>query len=65
MAMDLPAVLVGSMLVGGGAGYLVDRWLNSWPWGTLLLGGVGFGAGLWTVVRSLTQTDGHERTGRS
>jgi F0F1-type ATP synthase assembly protein I len=63
LAMDLPAVLVGSMLAGGGVGYLVDEALHSWPWGTLTLGGLGFAGGLWAVVRSLTQTDGSEDAG--
>lgn len=34
--------LIGAILVLGGAGYAVDRWLGTWPWGLVvgLLGGV-------------------------
>lgn len=32
-------------------GYLVDRWLNSSPWGFIIGAGVGFAVGLRAMIR--------------
>jgi F0F1-type ATP synthase assembly protein I len=53
-ALDLPFVLVGSMLIGAGLGYFLDRRLHSSPVFTLVLGGLGFAGGIYEVVRRLT-----------
>ncbi|MEO6437209.1 MAG: AtpZ/AtpI family protein [Tepidisphaeraceae bacterium] len=34
-----------------GIGYLIDRWLNSSPWGLLIGAGLGFAIGLRAMVR--------------
>jgi ATP synthase protein I len=52
-AMQLPVVLVGSVLIGGGFGWLLDRWLHTDPVFMLVVGFIGFGAGVWDVLRSL------------
>ena len=46
MALELPFVLAGETVVGGFLGYLLDRWLHTKPWLMLLLGALGFAAGL-------------------
>lgn len=51
MAMELPFVLVGAIVVGGFLGYLLDSWLHTKPILLLVLGGVGFFAGVRDVLR--------------
>ncbi len=46
LAMELPFVLVAAVIVGGLMGYLLDRWLHTRMVFTLLLGGIGFFAGI-------------------
>jgi F0F1-type ATP synthase assembly protein I len=53
--MDLPFVLVGAVVVGAGAGYLLDDWLSTSPALTLIFGALGFAAGIYEVVRRLTR----------
>lgn len=60
-AMDLPFVLVGAVVIGAGGGYFLDGRLGTSPVLTLLLGALGFAAGMFEVVRRLTtkrKTDG-------
>jgi len=53
IAMELPFTLVGAILLAGGAGYLLDRWLHTKPLVMLILGGLGFVAGIREVIRRL------------
>jgi Uncharacterized protein conserved in bacteria len=53
MAMELPFTLVGAILLAGGAGYLLDRWLNTKPIFMIILGALGFIAGVREVIRRL------------
>jgi len=50
-ATELPFVLVIAMLVGGGLGYLLDRWLHTRPWMMIVFGVIGFGTGIRDVLR--------------
>ena len=52
--MDLPFVLVGSVVIGAGVGYVVDKHFGTSPVLTLLLGLLGFGGGMFEVIRRLT-----------
>lgn len=51
--MELPFVLVAAVVVGGFLGYLLDHWLHTKPVFLLILGGVGFFAGVRDVLRRL------------
>ena len=53
LAMELPFTLVGAVLFAGGLGYLLDRWLHTGPWLMMVLGGLGFVAGIREVIRRL------------
>ena len=53
LAMELPFVLVGAIVVGGGLGYLLDRWLHTKLIFMLVFGGLGFFAGLREILRRL------------
>jgi F0F1-type ATP synthase assembly protein I len=53
-AMDLPFVLVGAVIVGAGIGYFLDKHFATSPLFTLILGGAGFAAGIYEVIRRLT-----------
>jgi len=43
------------MLVGGGFGYLLDRWLHTGPWMMIVFGVIGFGTGIRDVLRRITK----------
>jgi F0F1-type ATP synthase assembly protein I len=53
LAFELPFTIVGAVLLGGLLGYFLDHWLHTKIVFTLLLGGVGFFAGLKDVLRRL------------
>ena len=47
--MDLPFVLVGSVVIAAGLGYLLDKHFNTSPIFTLVLGALGFAGGMYRV----------------
>jgi ATP synthase protein I len=55
-AMELPFVLVGTVLLGGVLGYFLDRWLHTKPFLMLVFGGLGFFAGVRELLRRLPGT---------
>jgi ATP synthase protein I len=55
MALELPFVLVSAIVVGGLFGYFLDRWLHTKPIFLLILGGVGFYAGVRDVLRRVSR----------
>ncbi len=67
IAMELPFTLVGAIVFGGAVGYFLDRWLHTKVAFTLVLGGLGFFAGVREVVRRLpgsgTGKDDGSKTG--
>ena len=63
IAMELPFVLVAAVVVGGLLGYLLDHWLHTKPVFLLVLGGIGFYAGVRDVLRRLAGSgDGIKRS---
>jgi ATP synthase protein I len=54
LAMELPFVLVGAIFVGGLFGYFLDRWLHTKPIFMLVLGALGFFAGVRDVLRRVS-----------
>ncbi len=63
LAMELPFVLILSVLMGGGIGYLLDRWLHSEPAMMLIGGLIGAGLGVWDIIRRLSRADKKARSG--
>lgn len=55
MALELPFVLVSAIVIGGLFGYLLDRWLHTKPLFLLILGGMGFYAGVRDVLRRVNR----------
>jgi F0F1-type ATP synthase assembly protein I len=53
LALELPFTIVGAVVLGGLLGFFFDHWLHTKVVFTLLLGGVGFAAGLKEVLRRL------------
>ena len=53
LAIELPFTIVGAVLLGGLLGYFLDHWLHTKAIFTLILGGIGFAAGLKEVLRRL------------
>jgi ATP synthase protein I len=49
--MELPFIPVAAVIVGGGLGYLLDKKFGTPPLLSLLLGFIGFAAGLREVIR--------------
>ncbi len=54
-AMELPFVLLGSVLAGGLLGYAVDYGLHTRPFGLLIGGALGFAAGIRELLRRLSK----------
>jgi len=53
----LSSELVAGVVVGAGLGLLTDHWLKTAPWGLIVLGMLGFAAGVLNVVRSVTSNN--------
>ncbi len=51
MAMELPFVLVGAVLLGGVLGFFLDRWFHTKPYLMLVFGALGFFGGARDVIR--------------
>jgi len=56
MAMELPFVLLASIVAGGLLGYGLDYWLHSRPICMLIGGGLGFVAGIRDLLRRLSKS---------
>jgi F0F1-type ATP synthase assembly protein I len=65
LATELPFILAGGALAGGFFGYLLDRWWHTKPLMMIVLGAVGFFAGLRDVLRRLQKddSDAHSKPG--
>jgi F0F1-type ATP synthase assembly protein I len=53
LALELPFTLVGALAAGAALGYFLDKWFHSRPVFILILGTLGFFAGVREVVRRL------------
>jgi ATP synthase protein I len=53
LAIELPFILVSWVLLSGGIGYLLDHWLHTAPVLMIVLGLLGFGGGVWDVLRRM------------
>jgi ATP synthase protein I len=53
MAMELPFILAGTILLGGVLGFFLDRWLHTKPIFMLVLGAMGFIGGMREILRRL------------
>jgi F0F1-type ATP synthase assembly protein I len=57
LAMELPFILIGGTVIGGGLGWLLDSKFHSSPTLTLVLGGLGFAAGIWDIIKRLLRAE--------
>jgi ATP synthase protein I len=57
VAWNLPFQLIVPPLLGGGIGYLLDRWLHTKPVFLLILGVLGFILGIREVIKSAALLD--------
>jgi F0F1-type ATP synthase assembly protein I len=55
--MELPFVMIGGVVIGGGIGYLIDRSLHSSPIATLVGGLLGFAGGIWEILKRLSREE--------
>jgi ATP synthase protein I len=53
--LRLGTEFVAAIVVGAGAGYLLDQWFHTTPWITLVLLLVGFAAGVLNVSRAAAE----------
>ncbi|HEV7276891.1 MAG TPA: AtpZ/AtpI family protein [Devosiaceae bacterium] len=51
-ALRLGSEFIAAIVVGAGAGFLLDQWLGTGPWLMLVLLLIGFAAGVLNVTRS-------------
>ena len=56
LAMELPFTLAGAIAVGVALGYFLDRWLHTKAVFMIVLGALGFVAGVREVLRRLPGT---------
>ena len=54
LALEIPFTIVGAVLLGGLLGYFLDHWLHTKVVFMLILGGLGFAAGLKDALRRLS-----------
>lgn len=54
-------VLPACLAAGGGLGWLLDRWLGSFPAATAILGLLGFAGGLRQLLREADALEGREK----
>jgi ATP synthase protein I len=54
-AMSFGLRAVSAVVLGGGLGWAIDRWLGTKPFVMLVLMVLGFGAAIWNVWRSMSQ----------
>jgi len=47
--------LVGAIVLLGGGGYLVDRWLSTGPWGVFIGLLLGIAVGFYELIKSTWQ----------
>ena len=57
VAWTLPFALVVPMVIGGVAGFLLDRWLHTKPLFLLVLGLIGLGIGIRDVLKTASLLD--------
>lgn len=53
MAMELPFIIVSAIVVGGLAGFFLDRWLHTRPYLMIVFGFLGFFGGLREMLRRM------------
>lgn len=63
VALEMPLVMAGSVVIGGGIGYLLDRYVGTVPMLTVVGGILGFIAGTWDIIRRLTQAERRQGKG--
>jgi F0F1-type ATP synthase assembly protein I len=51
LAMEIPFTIVGAIVLAGFLGYLVDKWLHTSPWLTIVGGALGFASSLFDIAR--------------
>ena len=54
-ALRLGSEFIAAIVVGAGAGFLLDQWLGTSPWFMLALLMIGFAAGVLNVARSAAE----------
>jgi F0F1-type ATP synthase assembly protein I len=63
LATELPFIIVATIGVGGVIGYFLDRWLHTSPIFMLVLGILGFIAGLREMLSRMKHPDGKGKDG--
>jgi ATP synthase protein I len=51
VAMELPFVIVGAVLLGGVLGFFLDRWFHTKPYLMMVFGALGFFGGVRDIIR--------------
>ena len=62
-AFRMSTEFVAGVLAGGGLGYMLDRVAGTTPWGLIVLLLLGFGAGVYNVMRASGFLDAPVATG--
>jgi F0F1-type ATP synthase assembly protein I len=57
IALELPFVVVGPVILAGGIGFFLDRWLHTKPLLMILLGIIGVGIGIYDALRAANASE--------
>ncbi len=60
VAYKLGFDLLAALIVGGGVGFAIDKWLGSLPWGMLIGLGLGIVAGMRQLI-VFAKAQSHEK----
>jgi len=57
VALELPFMVVGPVILAGGIGFFLDRWLHTQPLFLILLGVIGVGIGIYDALRAASASE--------
>jgi F0F1-type ATP synthase assembly protein I len=57
VALELPFLVVGPVILAGAIGFFLDRWLHTKPFLMIILGIVGVGIGIYDALKAASTSE--------